>query len=89
MQASSFGRYGDPLSSYALGSGDRIRYYEVMVRLPGIKHEAEKGNKTCVWRRWCNRADVLTRDTQYHNESVLKKYGPKLKVGDLKEEAKL
>jgi hypothetical protein len=26
---------------------------------------------------------------QYHNESVLKKYGEKLKVGTLKEEAKL
>jgi hypothetical protein len=28
-------------------------------------------------------------DEQYHNESVLKKYAPKLKVGTLKEEAKL
>jgi hypothetical protein len=26
---------------------------------------------------------------QYHNESVLKKYAPKLKVGTVKEEAKL
>lgn len=26
---------------------------------------------------------------QYHNESVLKKYGAKLKIGELKEEAKL
>ncbi|KAL1595236.1 hypothetical protein SLS60_009924 [Paraconiothyrium brasiliense] len=31
-------------------------------------------------------AKILKR---YHNEGVLKKYGPKLKVGDLKEEAKL
>jgi hypothetical protein len=26
---------------------------------------------------------------QYHNESVLKKYAPKLKIGTVKEEAKL
>lgn len=26
---------------------------------------------------------------QYHNESVLKKYGPKLKIGEVKGEAKL
>jgi hypothetical protein len=26
---------------------------------------------------------------QYHNESVLKKYAPKLKIGEVKEEAKL
>jgi hypothetical protein len=26
---------------------------------------------------------------QYHNESVLRKYAPKLKVGEVKEEAKL
>jgi hypothetical protein len=26
---------------------------------------------------------------QYHNESVLKKYGAKLKIGTVKEEAKL
>ena len=27
--------------------------------------------------------------SQYHNEGVLKKYAPKLKVGTVKEEAKL
>jgi cytochrome b involved in lipid metabolism len=31
----------------------------------------------------------LTSHEQYHNESVLKKYAPKLKVGTVKEEAKL
>jgi hypothetical protein len=30
----------------------------------------------------------LTR-LQYHNEGVLKKYGAKLKIGEVKEEAKL
>ena len=33
---------------------------------------------------------MLTRhQTQYHNESVLKKYAPKLKIGEVKEQAKL
>lgn len=32
---------------------------------------------------------VLIFWKQYHNESVLKKYGSKLKVGTVKEEAKL
>jgi hypothetical protein len=35
---------------------------------------------------------MLTRafsNTQYHNEGVLKKYGPKLKIGEVKEQAKL
>ena len=32
---------------------------------------------------------MLTVNEQYHNESVLKKYAPKLKVGTVKEEAKL
>jgi hypothetical protein len=32
--------------------------------------------------------DSLTQ-TQYHNESVLKKYAPKLKIGTVKEESKL
>ena len=31
----------------------------------------------------------LLTENQYHNESVLKKYAPKLKVGTVKEEAKL
>ncbi|KAF2012353.1 cytochrome b5 [Aaosphaeria arxii CBS 175.79] len=33
--------------------------------------------------------DASKQFWKYHNESVLKKYGPKLKVGDVKEEAKL
>ncbi|KAF2196035.1 cytochrome b5 [Delitschia confertaspora ATCC 74209] len=33
--------------------------------------------------------DASKQFWKYHNESVLKKYGPKLKVGELKEEAKL
>lgn len=32
---------------------------------------------------------LLTIHIQYHNEGVLKKYAPKLKVGSVKEEAKL
>lgn len=32
---------------------------------------------------------TLADDRQYHNEGVLKKYAPKLKVGEVKEEAKL
>jgi hypothetical protein len=31
----------------------------------------------------------LLTEKQYHNESVLKKYAPKLKIGTVKEEAKL
>jgi|TARA_R110002003_G_scaffold104_56_gene8700 hypothetical protein len=34
-------------------------------------------------------ADAVLTSGQYHNESVLKKYAPKLKVGEVKEEAKL
>ncbi|KAJ4383451.1 hypothetical protein N0V86_001500 [Didymella sp. IMI 355093] len=33
--------------------------------------------------------DASKQFWKYHNESVLKKYGPKLKVGTVKEEAKL
>ncbi|KAI8938238.1 hypothetical protein NX059_005899 [Plenodomus lindquistii] len=33
--------------------------------------------------------DASKQFWKYHNESVLKKYAPKLKVGSLKEEAKL
>ncbi|ORY07533.1 cytochrome b5-like heme/steroid binding domain-containing protein [Clohesyomyces aquaticus] len=33
--------------------------------------------------------DASKQFWKYHNESVLKKYAPKLKVGTLKEEAKL
>ncbi|KAF2656030.1 cytochrome b5 [Lophiostoma macrostomum CBS 122681] len=33
--------------------------------------------------------DASKQFWKYHNESVLKKYGPKLKVGEVKEEAKL
>ncbi|KAH7118992.1 cytochrome b5-like heme/steroid binding domain-containing protein [Dendryphion nanum] len=33
--------------------------------------------------------DASKQFWKYHNEGVLKKYGPKLKVGDVKEEAKL
>jgi cytochrome b involved in lipid metabolism len=36
-----------------------------------------------------SRRSWLTSREQYHNESVLKKYAPKLKVGTVKEEAKL
>jgi hypothetical protein len=32
---------------------------------------------------------MLMISAQYHNESVLKKYAPKLKIGTVKEEAKL
>jgi hypothetical protein len=32
---------------------------------------------------------VMRTKEQYHNESVLKKYAPKLKIGTVKEEAKL
>jgi hypothetical protein len=38
----------------------------------------------CMWKR--ERADLIA---QYHNEGVLKKYAPKLKIGSVKEEAKL
>ncbi|KAH7081574.1 cytochrome b5-like heme/steroid binding domain-containing protein [Paraphoma chrysanthemicola] len=33
--------------------------------------------------------DASKQFWKYHNESVLKKYAPKLKVGEVKEEAKL
>ena len=33
--------------------------------------------------------DASKQFWKYHNEGVLKKYGPKLKVGTVKEEAKL
>jgi len=33
--------------------------------------------------------NVLTSCSQYHNESVLKKYQSRLKIGSLKESAKL
>ncbi|KAF2195291.1 cytochrome b5 [Zopfia rhizophila CBS 207.26] len=33
--------------------------------------------------------DASKQFWKYHNESVLKKYAPKLKIGTLKEEAKL
>lgn len=33
--------------------------------------------------------DASKQFWKYHNESVLKKYGPKLKAGKVKEEAKL
>ncbi|KAK7727390.1 hypothetical protein SLS57_002862 [Botryosphaeria dothidea] len=33
--------------------------------------------------------DASKQFWKYHNEGVLKKYAPKLKVGELKEEAKL
>ena len=32
---------------------------------------------------------IFSDMSQYHNEHVLKKYSPKLKIGELKEEAKL
>jgi hypothetical protein len=32
---------------------------------------------------------TIFSSAQYHNDSVLKKYAPKLKVGDVKEGAKL
>jgi hypothetical protein len=31
----------------------------------------------------------MANTRQYHNESVLKKYSPKLKIGEVKEAAKL
>ncbi|KAL4806989.1 cytochrome b5-like heme/steroid binding domain-containing protein [Aspergillus unguis] len=33
--------------------------------------------------------DASKQFWKYHNESVLKKYSPKLKIGDVKEDAKL
>ncbi|KAF2742679.1 cytochrome b5-like heme binding domain-containing protein [Sporormia fimetaria CBS 119925] len=33
--------------------------------------------------------DASKQFWKYHNESVLKKYGPKLKIGTVKEDAKL
>ncbi|KAK7532983.1 putative cytochrome b5 [Phyllosticta citribraziliensis] len=33
--------------------------------------------------------DASKQFWKYHNEGVLKKYGPKLKVGEVKDEAKL
>ncbi|KAF2030844.1 cytochrome b5 [Setomelanomma holmii] len=33
--------------------------------------------------------DASKQFWKYHNESVLKKYAPKLKIGEVKEEAKL
>ena len=42
--------------------------------------------ETGCWRGFWIRADD---GLQYHNEGVLKKYGAKLKIGEVKEEAKL
>jgi len=36
-----------------------------------------------------HKADASKQFWKYHNEGVLKKYSPKLKIGDLKEDAKL
>jgi hypothetical protein len=50
------------------------------------------GFTTSYALRWSGEGVGIKRLTcwmQYHNESVLKKYGPKLKVGTVKEEAKL
>lgn len=37
----------------------------------------------------CTGKDASKQFWKYHNESVLKKYSPKLKIGEVKEEAKL
>ena len=42
-----------------------------------------------AWRRVGVDVGVGSDRLQYHNEHVLKKYGAKLKVGTVKEEAKL
>jgi hypothetical protein len=34
-------------------------------------------------------SEILLTPPQYHGDNVLKKYGPKLKIGDVKAEAKL
>lgn len=44
------------------------------------------GLERCGERRSCGKTDTKE---QYHNEGVLKKYAPKLKIGSVKEEAKL
>lgn len=42
-----------------------------------------------VLTRLENDQDASKQFWKYHNEGVLKKYQPKLKIGELKEEAKL
>jgi cytochrome b involved in lipid metabolism len=60
----------------------------------GAKILKRVGGKDASKQFWkvCRMEDTEIRMlmcAQYHNESVLKKYAPKLKVGTVKEEAKL
>lgn len=53
-----------------------------------VRHSAQSEFSNAALRlsRWDK---GLTDLKQYHNESILKKYQGKLKIGDIKEEAKL
>jgi hypothetical protein len=65
--------------------GRYVMLYDILLRC-----DEERGLFVVGWRveSWENLwANGLV--LQYHNESVLKKYAPKLKVGEIKEEAKL
>ena len=56
----------------------------VLVSMNGLRYEILKAQTTVLIRR-----TTANTPSQYHNESVLKKYQERLKVGTLKESAKL
>lgn len=61
---------------------------KILKRVAG-KDASKQFWKVCHAKREKKNQVKLTATQQYHNESVLKKYAPKLKIGEVAEKAKL
>jgi hypothetical protein len=83
MRVSSFGRYAGSVprrEGVSLGSPQYM-----LVALGWERAGGGRGDGCRIGELMILMLTVI----QYHNESVLKKYAPKLKIGTVKEEAKL
>jgi predicted heme/steroid binding protein len=74
------------LSFYFLGGGNGGFWMWSGRREGGVFKRKGEGQRR---ERRLSDGGLTNGRRQYHNESVLKKYGPKLKIGAIKEEAKL